>query len=99
MPVLPGLELVPPMLAAAGAMPADPGWAFEFKYDGVRAVTYVSDGQVRALSRNTNDITGSYPKLDELAELVDGRRVILDGELVALEPGAGAGAVLDACGI
>ncbi len=55
--------------------------------DGVRAVTYVSDGQVRALSRNGNDVTRSYPEVGELAGLLDGRRAILDGELVALEPG------------
>ena len=26
--------LIAPMLAAAGEVPAGPGWAFEFKYDG-----------------------------------------------------------------
>src|SRR4051812_48026059 len=87
MPVLPGLDLIPPMLAAAGAMPTGPGLAYEFKYDGVRAVTYVSDGEVRALSRNGNDVTGSYPELGELAVILDGRRAILDGEVVALQPG------------
>src|SRR5688500_17652609 len=87
-PILPGLpEILPPMLAAAGPLPAGAGWAFEFKYDGVRAVTYIADGQVKALSRNHNDITGSYPELRELAQLLEGRRVILDGEIVALEDG------------
>src|SRR5690349_5549094 len=87
MPVLPGLELIPPMLAAVGPMPAADGWAYEFKYDGVRAVTYVSDGQVRALSRNGNDVTGSYPELTGVADVIDGQRLIFDGEIVALEPG------------
>src|SRR4051794_11391922 len=87
MPVLPGLDLIPPMLAAAAALPAGEGWAYEFKYDGVRLVAYVSDGQVRALSRNGNDVTGSYPELTELAAILDGHRAILDGEVVALEPG------------
>jgi bifunctional non-homologous end joining protein LigD len=27
-------ELIPPMLAALGRLPAGGGWAFEFKYDG-----------------------------------------------------------------
>lgn len=87
MPVLPGLDLIPPMLAAAGTVPTGAGWAFEFKYDGVRATTYIAGGQVRALSRNGNDVTASYPELAELATLLDSRRVILDGEVVALEPG------------
>jgi bifunctional non-homologous end joining protein LigD len=85
--VLPGLESVPPMLAAAGTPPPGEGWAYEFKYDGVRAITYAAHGQVRALSRNGNDVTGSYPELAGLPQLLDGHRVILDGEIVALEPG------------
>ncbi len=52
-------DLVPPMLAAAGSLPGGPGWAFEFKYDGVRAVTYAEGGPVRAYSRNGNDITAT----------------------------------------
>ena len=75
------------MLAAAGALPAGPGWAYEFKYDGVRAVTYCGGGEVRALSRNGNDITGAYPELGELAGLLGGREAVLDGEIVALEAG------------
>jgi bifunctional non-homologous end joining protein LigD len=80
-------ELIPPMLAALGPLPVGRGWAFEFKYDGVRAVTYVDRGAVRVLSRNNNDVTGSYPELAVLGELLPGRRAILDGEVVALEPG------------
>jgi bifunctional non-homologous end joining protein LigD len=71
------------MLAAAGSLPAGPGWAYEFKYDGVRAITYAGSGGVRVLSRNGNDITATYPELGELA----GRDAVLDGEVVALGPG------------
>ena len=53
------LPLITPMLAAAGRLPSGPGWAFEFKYDGARAITYVSGDQTRALSRNR--VTASYP--------------------------------------
>ncbi|MFF5083333.1 non-homologous end-joining DNA ligase [Actinoplanes sp. NPDC000266] len=80
-------ELVRPMLAALGPLPTGAGWAFEFKYDGVRAVTYAEDGEVRALTRNDNDVTGTYPELAEVATLLRGRPAILDGEIVALEAG------------
>ena len=80
-------ELVPPMLAVAGSLPSDPGWSFEFKYDGVRAVCYVEDGFVRALTRNANDVTAHYPELGELAGLIHGRPAVLDGEIVAVEAG------------
>ncbi|MBO0767692.1 MAG: DNA ligase D [Solirubrobacterales bacterium] len=65
-----------PMLARAGALPADPAnWAFEIKWDGVRAIA--ADG--RLFSRNGRDITASYPEL----ELPGG--AVLDGEIVAFD--------------
>ena len=80
-------ELVRPMLAVAGALPAsDDGWAYEVKWDGVRAVVYISGGRARALSRNDKDITGSFPELREAGERLGARPAILDGELVALGP-------------
>jgi bifunctional non-homologous end joining protein LigD len=73
------------MLATAGQPPSGPGWAFEFKWDGVRAVTGVAGSGVRAQSRLANDITSGYPELADLVGLLDGRPVLLDGELVALD--------------
>jgi bifunctional non-homologous end joining protein LigD len=76
--------LVRPMLATAGALPAGPGWGYEFKWDGVRAVAYVAGG-VRLLSRNDRDVTGAYPELMELGDVLAGGRAVLDGEIVALD--------------
>jgi bifunctional non-homologous end joining protein LigD len=82
----PGLpEPVAPMLATAGRPPAGPGWAFEFKWDGVRAVTGVAGDRIRAHSRRGNEITGAYPELADLPALLDGRPALLDGEIVALD--------------
>jgi bifunctional non-homologous end joining protein LigD len=78
--------VVPPMLATPGPVPEGAGWAYEMKWDGVRAVVAVGDGQVRAVSRNNKDITDGYPELAELPHQVAGRRMLLDGELVALDP-------------
>lgn len=73
------------MMAATGAEPFDdPAWAFEPKWDGVRALVYV-DGDVRALSRNGNDITPAYPELLDLAVLAPG--TVVDGEIVAFDDG------------
>ncbi|MDQ2879774.1 MAG: non-homologous end-joining DNA ligase [Actinomycetota bacterium] len=75
---------VAPMLASPGEPPSGPGWAFEFKWDGVRALAATAGDQVRLYSRNGNDITGGYPELAVLSGLVGGRPVLLDGEIVAL---------------
>jgi bifunctional non-homologous end joining protein LigD len=78
--------LIPPMLAKTGAMPADDsGWSFEIKWDGIRAIAYIDRGQFRLLSRNHKDITAQYPEVTGLGETLASRRIILDGELVALD--------------
>ena len=86
MAVLP--RLIRPMLATLRrGLPADQdryGW--EFKWDGVRAIAYVSGGEVRLVSRNDKDMAASYPELAVLAGRV-GAPVILDGEIVALRAG------------
>jgi bifunctional non-homologous end joining protein LigD len=78
-------RLVKPMLASLRhKFPADEedyGW--ELKWDGLRAVAYVSGGAVRLVSRNEKEMAGSYPELAVLARCV-GAPVILDGEIVAL---------------
>jgi bifunctional non-homologous end joining protein LigD len=73
-------ELIPPMLATPGTLPSGGGWAYEFKWDGVRAVTYVTESGSRILSRNERDVSASYPDIT-----LSGRPMILDGEIVALD--------------
>jgi bifunctional non-homologous end joining protein LigD len=78
-------DLIEPMLATLGQPPVGEDVAFEFKWDGIRCVAYV-DAQLRLLSRTGRDITTGYPELTELVSLAGGHRVVLDGELVALDP-------------
>ena len=59
------------------------GWAYEMKWDGIRALVHVNDGSVRVVSRNGIDLTGSYPELADVADSIAGNAV-LDGEIVAL---------------
>jgi bifunctional non-homologous end joining protein LigD len=76
-----------PMLATLGTEGELGGghddWAFEMKWDGIRAIAQVSHGEVRLTSRNGVDVTSRYPELATFAEAVDGDAVI-DGEIVAL---------------
>jgi bifunctional non-homologous end joining protein LigD len=79
------LGLVRPMLATpARELPAHlDRWAAEFKWDGLRAVAYVSPAGLRLRSRLDHDITGSYPELAGVADRAGGHQLILDGEIVA----------------
>lgn len=77
--------------AAATDLPPDPRrWAYEVKWDGMRVLTEVDGGRVAAWSANGTDATARFPELQALADaLVDHGRLVLDGEVVALEPGTG----------
>ncbi len=77
-----------PMLAVPGELPSDDaGWAYEMKWDGLRALAYVQDGHVRLTSRTTRDITQTYPELAGLAEASGTDQAIFDGEIVAFAGG------------
>lgn len=77
---------VKPMKAVAGELPVpDEGWAYEVKWDGMRIVAWVADGAVRLQSTNLRDVTISFPELAALADVFDGRPVVLDGEVIALD--------------
>jgi bifunctional non-homologous end joining protein LigD len=84
---------ISPMLATLGtaasvrADDSPAGWAFEMKWDGIRAIARVQDGSVRITSRNGNDLTRSFPDIAEaVADSVDtSTDCVLDGEIVALD--------------
>lgn len=89
---LPGAEqrsmptVIHPMLATSAAKAFnDPGWLFEIKWDGYRAVAFLEGGRVRLVSRNQNDLTAQFPELQSLPQFVKVERAILDGEIVALD--------------
>jgi bifunctional non-homologous end joining protein LigD len=79
-------EHVKPMLAMAGELPKkDAGWAYEFKWDGVRALVYVDGGRVRAFTRNDKSLLATFPELRDIGRHLGSRSAILDGEIVALD--------------
>ena len=76
------------MLATSGQLPrSDTGWAYEMKWDGLRALAFLADGEVRLTSRSGRDITHAYPELAGLAGSTTARQLVLDGEIVAFAGG------------
>ncbi len=81
-----------PMLAATGSAgllragddPNQHEWAWEMKWDGIRALAFTDDSGLRLVSRNGSDLTATYPELAVISdELTAG--TVLDGEIVALD--------------
>src|SRR5438093_213745 len=83
------------MLARSGPLPAEPGWAYELKWDGFRAIVRTGEGfQVR--SRRGWNMTPHLPVLRDGRGGVRARRlrqIVVVGAAAGLVLAAGQGAV------
>jgi bifunctional non-homologous end joining protein LigD len=77
---------VKPMLATPVEAPFDrPGWLFEIKWDGYRALGEVSQGKARLYSRNDKTLNERFPAIAQslatlpFDALFDGEVVVVDG--------------------
>lgn len=76
------------MLATLGPAPAGDGYTVEFKHDGQRGRILFAHNRIVVLSRNSAVITATFPEITAaVAEAIPlgRRRVVLDGEIVALD--------------
>ncbi len=79
-----------PMLATTGVLPVGAGWAYEFKWDGVRALAVLRAEAVRLYARSGAEITKAYPELAGVAGALTDAGItdaVLDGEIVLLDGG------------
>jgi len=60
-------------------------WLLERKLDGERCVARKDDVEVRLESRTGKDLTGTYPEVRTAVAAQAGRRILLDGEVVAYD--------------
>lgn len=74
-----------PMLATlVDKVPEQPGWLFEVKWDGYRAVTFNNGKNVELKSRNDKSFNDKfYPVYDALKSL--NIKAVLDGEIVVVD--------------
>jgi bifunctional non-homologous end joining protein LigD len=63
----------------------DPQWVYEVKWDGYRAISFLSNGSARMVSRNQNDLTGEFPEIARELSRLKLESAIFDGEVVALD--------------
>jgi bifunctional non-homologous end joining protein LigD len=77
---------VVPMMATLSQLPANEDeYAFEVKWDGMRAIAYSEPGRLRLETRTLREITQGFPELNRLQRQLGARRAVLDGEIVALD--------------
>jgi bifunctional non-homologous end joining protein LigD len=77
---------ISPMLATLTSKPP-PGdqWLYEVKWDGVRALCFVEDNQLRIFSRTQKRCDQQYPELSVLPHFLKASSAILDGEIAVLD--------------
>jgi len=85
----PGKDKMPtgitPMLTTLVDKPFDrPGWVYEVKWDGYRALAFIKDGNVDLKSRNDKSFNDKFYPVHRALELWDINAVI-DGEIVVLK--------------
>jgi bifunctional non-homologous end joining protein LigD len=75
--------IIPMLATLADSSFDDKDWVFEIKYDGYRALSYLTGSDVTVMSRKDLSFNKKFPPVVEaLKEL--GLEAILDGEIVAL---------------
>src|SRR3984893_6881118 len=77
-----GFMLASPIESAEEGLGYFPEAAVEDKYDGIRAQAHFANGEVKLFSRTRDEITESFPEIEETFAEIDGE-AILDGEIVA----------------
>jgi bifunctional non-homologous end joining protein LigD len=82
----PSREYAPMLATLEQDVPRGAGWVFEVKWDGYRALAYVSQGEVTLTSRKGNDLTERFPSVaKEIAKAMKTPDCVLDGEVCALD--------------
>lgn len=77
---------VEPMLAETAKLPPkDDGYAYEVKWDGIRALIAVEDGKVTIHTRNQNDVTKQFPELLNGEKAFRATCGLFDAEIVCLD--------------
>src|SRR5262249_28247195 len=67
-------------------LPEGEEWLYEIKWDGYRALVIKDGARVEIRSRNDKDLTSLYPTLAAATARVKANRLVMDGEVVALDP-------------
>jgi bifunctional non-homologous end joining protein LigD len=80
---------VSPMAAAlVDKLPDGNEWLYEAKFDGYRAIALKDGTNVKILSRRGNDLTRSYPAVQQAVAALPAKSAVLDGEIVAFDQDA-----------
>ena len=64
---------------------SDQAWIYERKFDGERCLAFRDGEQLRLMTRNQQQVTGTYPEIAEALRTQAAADFIVDGEVVAFD--------------
>ena len=77
---------IEPMKATIGdRVPRGDGWLFEVKWDGVRAVAFIDNEEVRLQARSGLRCERQYPELAVMPHHIAASQAVIDGEIAVLD--------------
>jgi DNA ligase D-like protein (predicted ligase)/DNA ligase D-like protein (predicted polymerase)/DNA ligase D-like protein (predicted 3'-phosphoesterase) len=77
---------IDPMLARpAEKPPTSAAYLYEVKWDGIRAIVSLDEGQIKIRGRNGLDITRQFPELSLAPDVFRATSGVFDGEIVCLQ--------------
>lgn len=80
-------ERIQPMLARPAEKPPDSSdFLYELKWDGIRALVALDEGQMKIYGRNRMEFTKQFPELLVPEQAFRATSALFDGEIVCLEP-------------
>lgn len=74
--------LAPMEAKLVAELPDEPGWQFEPKWDGFRALVFRDGGAVEILSKSGKSLARYFPEIVTLIADISASRFVLDGELI-----------------
>jgi len=78
-------QVMKPMLAEAAKKVPIGNYQYEVKWDGIRALIYLNEGELKIYSRNLNDITAQFPELNVPEQAFRINNAIFDAEIVCVD--------------
>lgn len=79
------LPFFEPMMARLEKQPLPGRWQYEIKYDGFRALAFLSGVSCRLMSRNGKDFSARFPEIMRSLAAFKLENTVLDGEIVAVD--------------
>ncbi len=78
-------DAIKPMLAqTSNQIPHGEGYLYEVKWDGIRVIISLDEGELTIRSRNQRDVTGLFPELNIPEQAFRATSAVFDGEIVCL---------------